>query len=420
MKKNLTTQTIAVFMVMSGFLSQVCAQEKVLLGWYFNAYDGNPALPAITSTVASRITDTGVEIATMTRGEGVGLQDFQRAYPVKLLDIENVEPTDESQNSKNTAFAKSACVEFVFKPKENYKASLTKLGFKLRAGSNGNNPVYYRWAISKDNWDTYCELGDSDGSVTYVSTSPSGFIQPDIDLTGVESLQNISNTEPIQFRLYFFGGRNSSNATIAIGQSENQTSSADVVLAVYGTTEPESTTPVALADFKAQKNKSGINLTWETFLEKENSHFEILRSSDNNVFATIGTISGNVNSNTRNQYSYLDMNPLQTVNYYKLKQVDLNGDFKEYGPVALAFNQENADGIRAYKSFDNVIVEINSSIKQRGTVKITDIQGSTVLSKDLYINHGMNKYEFDSNIIQGNEVYIISFGKHSYKLLIHE
>ncbi len=86
--------------------------------------------------------------------------------------------------------------------------------------------------------------------------------------------------------------------------------------------------PVSLSYFKAKKiTLQQINLSWATATETNNNYFSIDRSQNGKAFESIGTINGNYNSSVVQQYSFTDKNPYQGVNYYRLKQVDLNGKY---------------------------------------------------------------------------------------------
>ena len=55
------------------------------------------------------------------------------------------------------------------------------------------------------------------------------------------------------------------------------------------------------------------------------------RSSDAENFSEIGRVSAAGNSSLLKSYSYNDENPLRGMNYYRLKQVDSDGNVSIYG-----------------------------------------------------------------------------------------
>ena len=84
--------------------------------------------------------------------------------------------------------------------------------------------------------------------------------------------------------------------------------------------------PVAFGHFKAeQKQPFTVNLEWSTLQEVNNSNFVIERSKDQKTWSTIGSVASAGNSTTKNVYTYIDNAPEAGNNFYRLRQVDLNG-----------------------------------------------------------------------------------------------
>ncbi len=87
------------------------------------------------------------------------------------------------------------------------------------------------------------------------------------------------------------------------------------------------TLPVELVDFYATKKENGILLTWKTASEKNNEKFIIEHSSKGLEFKNIGMQPGHGNSRSLVHYEFLDMNPDEGHNYYRLRQVDYDEKF---------------------------------------------------------------------------------------------
>lgn len=97
------------------------------------------------------------------------------------------------------------------------------------------------------------------------------------------------------------------------------------------------TTPVELTYFEARQQQNTILLTWVTASELNNSHFEIERSSDGIYFTSIKSINGHGSTDVEITYNLIDYEPLNGVNYYRLKQVDYDGDFEYSEVVSVEF-----------------------------------------------------------------------------------
>jgi len=97
--------------------------------------------------------------------------------------------------------------------------------------------------------------------------------------------------------------------------------------------------PIELGSFKVEK-KDGFNkITWVTLSEKNNDFFELYSSFNGVEFNRVTKIIGAGDSNTPISYEYNDYQNCNGTIYYKLKQVDYNGNFEEFGPIALNCSQ---------------------------------------------------------------------------------
>ncbi len=85
--------------------------------------------------------------------------------------------------------------------------------------------------------------------------------------------------------------------------------------------------PVSLASFTASKQGASVDLKWTTASEQNNAYFTVERSADGVSFSAIGKVNGAGNSSSTLNYSYTDNNPLAGKNFYRLRQVDFDGQF---------------------------------------------------------------------------------------------
>ncbi|MCW3126626.1 MAG: hypothetical protein JWO03_2284 [Bacteroidetes bacterium] len=91
--------------------------------------------------------------------------------------------------------------------------------------------------------------------------------------------------------------------------------------------------PVKLEYFTAEKRDEHASLLkWTTVSEINNDRFEIERSDNATEWFKIGEVKGAGNSNDNIDYTLVDDQPLEGANYYRLKQVDMDGHY-EYSDV---------------------------------------------------------------------------------------
>jgi len=85
--------------------------------------------------------------------------------------------------------------------------------------------------------------------------------------------------------------------------------------------------PVTIAAFNAARSGNESVLQWQTATEQNSREFIIERSTDGRNYTEIGSVAAAGNSNTLQNYTYTDPQPLPNSNFYRLKQVDLDGNF---------------------------------------------------------------------------------------------
>lgn len=104
---------------------------------------------------------------------------------------------------------------------------------------------------------------------------------------------------------------------------------------------PGSPLPVSIISFDATVVGSDVELKWATSSETDNSHFEIEKSLDGQRFDMLAEVeSAGVNTSTVQAYNFMDKEAISGVNYYRLKQVDLNGDFEYFNIVTAKIDSE--------------------------------------------------------------------------------
>ena len=82
-----------------------------------------------------------------------------------------------------------------------------------------------------------------------------------------------------------------------------------------------------------------VNLNWSTSSEINSNLFDVERSEvDQNNFTKIGEVKSVGNSVVLNDYSLLDVTPnLSSINYYRLKQVDMNNAATYFPTLSVDF-----------------------------------------------------------------------------------
>jgi hypothetical protein len=104
--------------------------------------------------------------------------------------------------------------------------------------------------------------------------------------------------------------------------------------------------PVTILKFSAQPENEKVILTWKTSSEIDNDYFIIERSKDGLQFEAIGTIDGHGTTHEPIDYKYTDATPLPCRSYYRLKQVDYDGESESFNIVSV--KRDPSDEIELY------------------------------------------------------------------------
>ena len=88
--------------------------------------------------------------------------------------------------------------------------------------------------------------------------------------------------------------------------------------------------PVEMTLFNAYVNGRDVSLYWRSEKEINNAGFEVQRATKEGQWNKIGYVQGNGNSSSVNDYSYTDRNLSNGTYYYRIKQLDVNGNFEYF------------------------------------------------------------------------------------------
>lgn len=135
--------------------------------------------------------------------------------------------------------------------------------------------------------------------------------------------------------------------------------------------------PVTYMSFEAEAIGQSVALQWATSTESNNDYFALERSIDGEHFEEIGIVQGNGNSNEIINYSFLDKAPFNGTNYYRLKQVDFDGQYA-YSTIVDAKITGNIFSV--FELFPNptegsVHIHANLESGETASYTITDLNG---------------------------------------------
>jgi hypothetical protein len=169
--------------------------------------------------------------------------------------------------------------------------------------------------------------------------------------------------------------------------------------------------PAHLLNFTSQISNQQIEIDWETTDETNIRYFELELSHDGKNFNTLlSRIDGKANDGNYTQsinYHHSHLTPNNGYNYYRLKLVDLDGNYN-YSDIISAY-YDNSNQIRIYPIpvKNNLTIELKTSKPIATTIEIFNIIGSRVQQQELNLEKGQQSIDINtSNLPSG--LYFIS------------
>ncbi|MBL7889602.1 MAG: DUF2341 domain-containing protein [Bacteroidia bacterium] len=170
--------------------------------------------------------------------------------------------------------------------------------------------------------------------------------------------------------------------------------------------------PIELLTFEAIQEEEKVNVKWITASEINNDYFVVDKTKDFIHFETVSTLDGAGNSVTPVNYQLYDMAPYNGLSYYRLKQVDFNGDHVYYPYVAVDYKSLDEFSFDLYPnpgSADNINLLLNSEKDKEVLVVLFDVNGKEVYSKVLLTStDGENVYAIDPSSKISPGVYLVT------------
>ncbi len=154
--------------------------------------------------------------------------------------------------------------------------------------------------------------------------------------------------------------------------------------------------PVEMISFNAKALASSVALNWSTATETNNDYFEVQRSQEGSTFETIKRIKGAGNSNRVNNYDCTDEHPYRGVSYYRLKQVDFNGEYSISDTKLVKFLMNNKK--------EDIVVFPNPSNGNLLNIAFTDpVSNTSPIKIQIFDQAGKLILTIDDSMIMNND-----------------
>lgn len=155
--------------------------------------------------------------------------------------------------------------------------------------------------------------------------------------------------------------------------------------------------PITLVSFDAICDDSKVMVMWTTAAETNNKEFYIQESKDAINWETVATIPGAGNSTTMRDYSEEVESSYADGSYFRMTQVDYNGDSESFDPVFVTCGRKAKSELKIYPNpaIEFVNLEITSSMQMEVGLVLFNTSGQILLSQKVNLQDGVTNVRLD-------------------------
>jgi Secretion system C-terminal sorting domain/Right handed beta helix region len=148
-----------------------------------------------------------------------------------------------------------------------------------------------------------------------------------------------------------------------------------------GIYETQGALPVTLTEFKGYNEGTANRLVWKTSAEVNNAGFEVERSANGLAFSKLAAVksqSGDKGSNEQLSYGIEDPQPLRSLTYYRLKQIDFDGTFSYSRIIAVQSAIDNQLNLYPNPANNFVFLDLGNTGAE---IELHDVSGRIIFTQ---------------------------------------
>jgi hypothetical protein len=159
--------------------------------------------------------------------------------------------------------------------------------------------------------------------------------------------------------------------------------------------------PVDFAAWSVSAENCSHKLTWATATETNNQYFAVERSANGVNFveiARVNALGNNLgNSQQLQNYAFVDVQPLESVNYYRIKAVS-HSNMSRQTAIAAVQNYCGKQNIRVFPvpAATSLTLELDTKA-QTAEIRILNALGQTIKVETVQLNDGRNSFQLPIN-----------------------
>ncbi|SFC49692.1 hypothetical protein SAMN05421780_10655 [Flexibacter flexilis DSM 6793] len=168
--------------------------------------------------------------------------------------------------------------------------------------------------------------------------------------------------------------------------------------------------PVSLNNFKAKlQSDKTVNVTWQTYSERNSDYFVIERSSDRKHFEDIGQVKAAYFSDQKLNYNFVDFAPLEGTSYYRLRMMDVDGTHT-YSPIEV---------VKQTLTKAQITAQLYPNPTQTGRFAVHYVGESAIVKVQIQNAQGKEIVVTDATYSQDIELNVAGHAKGVYFVVLH-
>jgi hypothetical protein len=180
--------------------------------------------------------------------------------------------------------------------------------------------------------------------------------------------------------------------------------------------------PVELVSFSGTCEGGNIHLTWKTASEFNSSHFDVEKSRDGENWQLLTLVPSAGSSNELLTYHTVDQNATDGNNYYRLRQVDIDGTEKFYDPINVSCTEVTPGYFTSFPNPSGTSFQVivnNKELIGTCVLNIVDATGKVMEQREIVMNDGINMFVINQELTPGIYFMNVSNGTKSTSVLRH-
>jgi len=219
-----------------------------------------------------------------------------------------------------------------------------------------------------------------------------GFTRLTIACSGGIAVTGTTFVSPTQLTCFLdTRGKASGTYTLTVTNPDGQAVSVNFTLAVA------CPLPITLLSFKGNLANKQAYLNWSSVGEYGLKKYDVEKSIDGANFNYLDAVPAKNLANTQNDYQLIDKDPYPGYNYYRLKMIDMDGQFKYSDIVKLQTERKSIAVTKMYPNplHDNFNIEVFTEKSTNIQVEVFDVSGKTIINKKVNLQAGVNNYQLN-------------------------